>query len=79
MRMNTERGLSKTRIEALSDGVFAIAMTLLILEVKIPFLESGREARHLLARHLCPLAILPGQFTMSPCAPSYKSRLDTYR
>ena len=31
MQMNTERGLNKTRIEALSDGVFAIAMTLLIL------------------------------------------------
>jgi uncharacterized membrane protein len=35
MRTNTERGLSKTRIEALSDGVVAIAMTLLILEVDV--------------------------------------------
>jgi uncharacterized membrane protein len=69
MQANTERGLSKMRIEALSDGVFAIAMTLLILEVKVPSIEPGREARHFLARHLCPLAILPGQFTMSPCAP----------
>jgi uncharacterized membrane protein len=30
------------RIEAFSDGVFAIAVTLLILEVKIPPADSGR-------------------------------------
>ena len=29
-------GLSKHRIEALSDGIFAFAMTMLILDVKIP-------------------------------------------
>jgi uncharacterized membrane protein len=74
MQANTERGLSKMRIEALSDGVFAIALTLLILEVKVPSIEPGREARHFLAGHLCPLAILPGQFTMPPCVP-----LDIYR
>jgi uncharacterized membrane protein len=28
--------LSKGRMEALTDGIFAIAMTLLVLELKVP-------------------------------------------
>jgi uncharacterized membrane protein len=31
-----EPGLSKARVEALTDGIFAVAMTLLILDVKVP-------------------------------------------
>lgn len=34
-------GLSTNRIEAFSDGVFAVAITLLILEVKVPHLAMG--------------------------------------
>ncbi len=34
-------GLSTRRIEALSDGVFAIAMTLLILDIRVPQLGSA--------------------------------------
>ena len=37
-----------TRIEAFSDGMFAIAITLLILEVKVPAVEQGRLAAALL-------------------------------
>jgi uncharacterized membrane protein len=37
--MSTE--LPKNRIEALSDGIFAIAMTLLVLELKVPHLPPG--------------------------------------
>jgi len=32
---------SKHRVEALSDGIFAIAMTLLILEIKVPSSAEG--------------------------------------
>ena len=32
--------LSKGRIEALSDGVFAIAITFLILEIRVPHLAG---------------------------------------
>jgi uncharacterized membrane protein len=34
-------GIGKGRIEALADGIFAIAMTLLILDVKVPALEPA--------------------------------------
>jgi len=29
-------GLSKTRIEALADGIFAIAMTPMVFDIKLP-------------------------------------------
>ena len=36
------------RIEAFSDGVFAIAITLLILEIKVPSVAQGELAHQLL-------------------------------
>jgi uncharacterized membrane protein len=44
MSVESNPGLSKARIEALSDGIFAIAMTLLILDVRLPAIEPGRES-----------------------------------
>ena len=45
--------MNKTRIEALSDGVFSIVMTLLIIEVKVPHLQgltiSNEELWHRLS------------------------------
>jgi uncharacterized membrane protein len=38
----TASGLSKHRLEALSDGIFAVAMTLLVIELKLP--ESAHIA-----------------------------------
>ena len=40
--MNSQAGIleiGKNRIEALSDGIFAIVMTLLILEIRVPNLS----------------------------------------
>jgi uncharacterized membrane protein len=34
--MSYETGLSKNRIEALTDGVFAVVMTLLVLDMSLP-------------------------------------------
>ncbi len=40
---NLIKGLPKARLETLVDGVFAIAMTLLVLELRIPANEGGTE------------------------------------
>ena len=49
----TGDGLSKTRLEAFSDGVFSIAITLLVLDVHIPAGLKG-DALTLALGHLWP-------------------------
>ncbi len=52
MKRGSSNGIGKARIEALADGVFAIALTLLVLDLKVPALapdEGGSDlARKLL-------------------------------
>jgi len=38
---------SKSRVEAFSDGVFAIIVTLLVLEIKVPYLEQPESVGEL--------------------------------
>jgi uncharacterized membrane protein len=49
--------LPKTRVEAFSDGVVAIIVTILVLEIKVPRLEGDRLDDQLLAAlwHALPL------------------------
>ena len=38
--MDDESGLSKHRVETLTDGIFAVAMTLLVLNINVPEISS---------------------------------------
>jgi uncharacterized membrane protein len=39
--MDDETVLSKNRIEALTDGIFAVVMTLLVLDISVPQIASS--------------------------------------
>ncbi len=44
---NTDPGLTTKRIESLTDGVFAIAMTLLVLTLELPQISRGMTEQQL--------------------------------
>ena len=43
----SERGMGKTRMEAFSDGVVAIIITIMVLELKVPHSAALEELSHL--------------------------------
>ncbi len=53
--LESSEGLSKHRLEALSDGIFAFAMTLLMLDLKIPKIPEAIMTQGLLAHTLYAL------------------------
>lgn len=53
--MSNKITITKNRVEAFSDGVIAIIITLMILEIKLPHIEdsySSKETWHLLSEVL---------------------------
>jgi uncharacterized membrane protein len=67
--MKTETLSETTRIETFSDGVFAIAITLLILEIKVPNVEQLKDGLldALLDKWPSYLAFFIGFFTILVC------------
>jgi Endosomal/lysosomal potassium channel TMEM175 len=45
----TQEDISRGRVEALGDGVFAIVVTLLVLEIKVPHIEAHNSLTELAA------------------------------
>jgi uncharacterized membrane protein len=64
---NSFSSFNKTRLEFLFDGIFAIAMTILVLELKVPELVDKRsisELAYALAHHACTFASYLISFVM---------------
>ena len=65
---NNENVKETSRIEAFSDGVFAIAITLLILEIHVPTVKANETLLHsLLQEWTSFIAFLIGFFTLLIC------------
>lgn len=61
--MSHETGLSKQRVEFLTDGIFAVVMTLLVLEISVPQISSSHDAIDIAA---AGTELLNGLFALWP-------------
>jgi uncharacterized membrane protein len=67
-KINPQNSKETARIEAFSDGVFAIAITLLILEIHVPAVQENETLfTSLLHEWASFLALLIGFFTLLVC------------
>ena len=41
--MSHETGVNKNRVELLTDGIFTVVMTLLVLEISVPQISSSHD------------------------------------
>lgn len=59
MSQSNNNYISKARVEAFSDGIFAIIVTILILEIKVPEIEHHNSMNELIdvLIHLLPKII----------------------
>jgi hypothetical protein len=68
-------GFGTTRIEALADGIFAVAMTLLVLDVKPP---DGEVTPAIMRRIVARTALFATIPLLSMAAVFYNTRLALY-
>ena len=61
--MSHEIGLSKNRVELLTDAIFAVVMTLLVLEISVPQISSSHDATDSAA---AGIELLNGLFDLWP-------------
>ncbi len=57
--------LDKSRLQTLSDGIFAIVMTLLVFDIKAPVVNSGTMSNTDLLNHLHDLSPLFAAYAIS--------------
>ena len=63
--MSHETGLSKTRVEFLTDGIFAVLMTLLVLDISVPQISSS-SSHDAIDSGAAEIELLNGLFDLWP-------------